>query len=283
MNPKMVAVRAGIRRGVIEIRQTLTNGADLSNYLFFPVIILIVMFFLRGVSVPGSNFSLSSATMPSVLGMQIAFGGLIGIAIALITEREDGTLLRAKAVPNGMFGYLIGKILLFSGMSLISLAIILVPSALLFDGLQLGSPGAWLTLAWVLVLGLVATMPMGAIFGSLFSNPSYLGLVMVPFMGLAAISGIFYPITSFPIWLQWIAQFFPIYWLGLGMRSALLPGSLMSVEIGDSWRHLETLGVLGVWAVIGLVLAPMVLRRMARRESGSSVAERRKRAMQRVH
>jgi ABC-2 type transport system permease protein len=35
MNPKMVAVRAGIRRGVIEIRQTLTNGADLSNYLFF--------------------------------------------------------------------------------------------------------------------------------------------------------------------------------------------------------------------------------------------------------
>jgi ABC-2 type transport system permease protein len=31
------------------------------------------------------------------------------------------------------------------------------------------------------------------------------------------------------------------------------------------------------------VLAPMVLRRMARRESGSSVAERRERAMQRVH
>ena len=77
--------------------------------------------------------------------------------------------------------------------------------------------------------------------------------------------------------------FFPIYWLGLGMRSALLPGSLVSVEIGDSWRHLETLGVLGLWAVIGLVLAPMVLRRMARRESGSSVAERRERAMQRVH
>jgi ABC-2 type transport system permease protein len=138
-------------------------------------------------------------------------------------------------------------------------------------------------LAWVLVLGLVATMPMGAIFGSLFSNPSYLGLVMIPFIGLAAISEIFYPITSFPGWLQWIAQIFPIYWLGLGMRSALLSGSLVSVEIGDSWRHLETLGVLGLWAVIGLVLAPMVLRRMARRESGSSVAERRERAMQRVH
>src|SRR5919202_6163311 len=144
MNPKMVAVQAGLRRGVIEIRQTLTNGPELSNYLFFPAIILIVMFFLRRVSVPGSNFSLSSATMPSVLGMQIAFGGLIGIAIALITEREDGTLLRAKAVPNGMLGYLIGKVLQFSGMSLIALAIILIPSAFLFDGLQLRSPNAWL-------------------------------------------------------------------------------------------------------------------------------------------
>ena len=67
----------------------------------------------------------------------------------------------------------------------------------------------------------------------------------------------------------------PIYWLGLGMRSALLPEQAVGVEIGDSWRHLETIGVLGVWAVLGLLVAPVVLRRMARRESGSSVAERR--------
>ena len=62
-------------------------------------------------------------------------------------------------------------------------------------------------------------------------------------------SGIFYPITNFPVWLQWIAQVFPVYWLGLGMRSALLPGDLAAVEIGHSWRHLETVGVLGAWAV----------------------------------
>ena len=42
----------------------------------------------------------------------------------------------------------------------------------------------------------------------------------------------------------------------------------MSVEIEDSWRHLETVGVLGVWAVVGLIMAPIVLRGMARRESG---------------
>jgi ABC-2 type transport system permease protein len=99
---------------------------------------------------------------------------------------------------------------------------------------------------------------------------------------LIAISGIFYPITHLPHWLQWIGQVFPFYWLGLGMRSALLPASLASVEIGHSWRHLATFGMLGAWAVIGLLLAPVVLRRMARRESGSSVAARREKAMLRV-
>jgi ABC-2 type transport system permease protein len=84
------------------------------------------------------------------------------------------------------------------------------------------------------------------------------------------------------VWVQDIAQVFPMYWLGLGMRSALLPDSAIVAEIGRSWRPVPTLAVLVAWAVIGLALAPVLLRRMAQRESGSSVAERREKAMQRV-
>ena len=282
MNAKLIAVRAGLVRGRIELRQTFTNAQDLWNYLFPTVILLVVMVFMRGSTVPGTNFSLGSRTLPSVLGMGVVFGGLVTVAMLLTVEREDGTLLRAKAIPNGMLGYLIGKIVLVSGMGLVGLVLQLVPGLLLFDGLAVGSAGTWLTLTWVLLLGLVATMPLGAIFGSLLSNPRNLGLIMLPLIGLIATSGIFYPIVGFPGWLQGLAQVFPIYWLGLGMRSALLPGDLAVVEIGQSWRHLETVGVLGAWAVVGLVVAPIVLRRMARRESGSSVAARREKAMQRV-
>jgi len=282
MNPTVVAVRAGVRRGGIELRQTFTNFQDLWNYIFLPGLFLIVMYFLRGKSVPGTDFSLSAMTIPSVVGMQIVFAGLVMVAAVLIMEREDGTLLRAKATPHGMLGYLVGKIVQISGMSLVSVVTILVPGALLFGGLELANPGAWLTLLWVLLLGLLATMPIGAVLGSLFSSPTSLGFVFVPIMGLIAISGIFYPITVFPVWLQWIGQVFPIYWTGLGMRSAFLPESLASVEIGGSWRHLETVGVLGIWAAVGLVLAPVVLRRMARRESGSTVDARREKAMQRA-
>ncbi|GIJ09590.1 ABC transporter permease [Micromonospora andamanensis] len=282
MSPLVVAARAGLNRGRIELRQSFTNAETLWGYLFPTVVLLVVMVFMRGAKVPGTEFSLGAQTLPSTLGMTVAFGGLVSMASILTVEREDGTLLRAKATPNGMFGYLISKITLVSGMTFVSVVLLLVPGLFLFDVLALDTVGAWLTLAWVMLVGMVATMPVGAVFGSLLSNPRNMGLIMLPMMGLIATSGIFYPITALPGWLQAVAQVFPIYWLGLGMRSVLLPEAMAAVEIGESWRHLETLLVLGGWAVAGLVLAPMVLRRMARRESGSSVAARREKAMQRV-
>ncbi|TVT48619.1 ABC transporter permease [Amycolatopsis rhizosphaerae] len=275
------AVRSGLARGRIELRHTFTNTQDLWSYLFPAVALTMVMIFMRGSTVPGMNFSLSSLTLPSVLGMNIGFGGLVNLAQQLAVEREDGTLLRAKAIPNGMTGYLVGKIVQVSGMLLIGCALVLLPGMFLFGGLDV-SPGSLLSLVGVLALGLVATMPLGAVIGSLVSSPRSMGVVMLPMMGLIAISGIFYPITALPSWLASIGQLFPVYWLGLGTRSALLPDAMAAVEIGHGWRHLEMVGVLGLWAVIGLAVAPVVLRRMARRESGSSVAARRERALRRM-
>ncbi|MFD6389926.1 hypothetical protein [Nocardia sp. NPDC060259] len=65
-------------------------------------------------------------------------------------------------------------------------------------------------------------------------------LLTLPLMGMIAISGIRYPITALPGWLQSLAQLFSMYWLGLGMRSALLPAEAVAIEIDGSWRHLET-------------------------------------------
>ncbi len=282
MNPKTTALRVGLRRGVIELRSTFTNGQDVWNYFFPTAVLLVAVFFMRGATVPGTDFSLGARTLPSALGMGLLFGGLLGLAQNLVVDREDGTLLRAKAIPNGMLGYLVGKLVLVSSVAMIGLAIQLTPGVFFLDGLRLGDPSAWFTLAWVVPLGLVATLPLGAMIGSLIENPRNMGLIVLPVMGLIGVSGIFYPITGLPDWLQGTAQVFPLYWLGLGMRSALLPADLAAVEIGESWRHLEMVAVLGAWAVLGLVLAPVLLRRMARRESGSRVAARREQAMQRV-
>lgn len=280
-NPTMTALRAGWFRGLIELRQSFTNGAELFAHFFWPALMLAVTFFMRNVSFGDSGFLLGTLVLPSILGMNASMA-MVSMSQLLTADREDGTLLRAKATPNGMLGYLVGKIVSVSGGLVADLAIFLVPGMLIVPGLAVGGPGSWLTLLWVLALGLVATLPIGAVLGSVFTSVRSQGLITLPILGLIAISGVFYPITVLPEWVQWIAQVFPIYWLGLGMRSALLPDSAVGVELGDSWRHLETVGVLGAWAVLGLVLAPIMLRRMARRESGSNVAARREKALQRV-
>ncbi|MFE2527276.1 ABC transporter permease [Streptomyces sp. NPDC059382] len=275
------ALHAGWARGGIELRQSFTNGSDLFNHFLWPVLMLVVLYFLRDVSFGDSGFELGTLVLPGILGMNAAMA-MVSMSQLLTAEREDGTLLRAKATPHGMPAYLIGKIISVAGGVIVDLAIFLVPALFLIPGLTVGDLGSWLTLGWVLLLGLVATLPIGAVLGSVFSSARSQGLLTLPILGMIGTSGIFYPITSMPEWVQWVAQAFPIYWLGLGMRSALLPDNAVTVELGESWRHLETVGALTAWAVVGLVLAPIVLRRMARRESGSTVAARREKAMQRV-
>jgi ABC-2 type transport system permease protein len=262
------------------LRQSFTNGPELFSHFLWPVLMLAALFFLRHRDFGSTGFLLGALALPSILGMNAAMG-MVSMSQQLTADREDGTLLRAKAAPNGMLGYLVGKVVSVAGGLLADLTILLIPGLFLVDGLALGS-AHWLTLVWVLVLGVIATLPIGAILGSVFTTARSQGLIQLPVLGLIAISGIFYPLTALPGWLQWIGQLTPIYWMGVGMRSALLPDSAVVVEIDHSWRHLETVAVLGAWAVAGLLLAPVVLRRMARRESGSKVAERRERALQRV-
>jgi ABC-2 type transport system permease protein len=282
MNARAAALRIGLRRGLIEFRHQWTNRDDIVGQLFWTVTTLGALLFMRGATLPGTSFSLGASSVPGVLGAGIVLNGLTGMAGFLTVDREDGTLLRAKATPNGMLGYLVGKMTSVSLMQVTGMAVTLIPSLFLFSGLATGGVRSWLTLLWVLVLGLTATLPLGAALGSLTTSSRSMALITLPVFGLGAISGIFYPITALPVWVQDLAQVFPMYWLGLGMRSALLPDSAVVVEIGQSWRPWATLGVLAAWAVIGLVLAPILLRRMARRESGSSVAARRERALQRV-
>jgi ABC-2 type transport system permease protein len=280
MNPRLHAVRLGLSRGWIETKQSFTSAQDLIWIVLMNGIFVAVLAFQRGSKIEGTSLAL--LTLTSLLGMSVAQGGFTGTAGMLSMHREDGTLLRAKAIPQGMLGYLVAQVVLVALTTLVGLTITLLAGLLLVDGMSAGGPAGWVTLGWVIGLGLLATLPWGAIVGSFAkSSASGFGLSFLPIIGLVAISGIFYPITALPGWVQGLAQAFPVYWLGLGTRSVLLPDSAVTAEIGDSWRHLEMGGVLGIWAVLGIPVALAVLRRMARRESGSVMEDRKQRALHR--
>jgi ABC-2 type transport system permease protein len=273
------AVRLGLRRGWMEFVQSVRSTQDQWFYLFTAALVLGYLWIRRDADT-GSDLPFAAVALPSLLGALIAFGVIIGPAYALAMEKEDGTLLRHRAIPNGLVGYFSGQ-LLFQCLNLVpQLVVILVPSFLLFDGLM-SEPSGWFTVSWVIVLGMLAALPIGMVIGALVPGVQKVGMWgMLPVMVLAGISGIFYPIQSLWGWVQVVAQVFPMYWIGLGMRSAFLPDSAAAAEIGGSWRTLETVAVLGTWAVLGALVTPVLLRRMARRQTGSQVQAAREATLQ---
>jgi ABC-2 type transport system permease protein len=281
MSASRHAVRVGLRRGWTEFVQSVTSPQDQGFYVFTGVLVLGYLLLRRDTEVEGTGLLYPVVAMPSILGALVVFGVVIGPAYALAMEREDGTLLRSRAAPHGLVGYVSGQVLFHSLGLLPMLTVILLPGLLLFDGLLAGGVAGALTAAWVLVLGIVATLPIGMVIGALVPSTQKVGTWgMLPVLVLGGISGIFSPVQALWGWVQAVAQVFPMYWLGLGMRSAFLPDAAASAELGGSWRTTQTVLVLAAWAVVGLLVLPRVLRRMARHTSGSQVEAAREAAVQ---
>jgi ABC-2 type transport system permease protein len=281
MNATVHAIRSGFNRGWTEFKLSLKSPQDQGFYLFTSALVLLYLWFNRNNDVEGTDLSYPTVVLPSMLGGLLVFSLIIGPAYALAMEREDGTLLRAKAVPHGVVGHVTGHVVLNVLAIIPSFLVILVPGAILFDGLMQNGAEGWATVVWVTLLGLWATLPIGIIIGSLAPGVQKVGTWgMLPVLVLIGISGIFVPIQSLWGWVQVVAQIFPMYWVGLGMRSAFLPDAAAALEIGGSWRTLETVLVLSAWAIVGSLVAPIVVRRMARRQSGSQVEAAREQAHQ---
>ncbi len=272
--------RSALRQARIELRVQWMSWTAL-GWLIFPAIGLVVLFFLRDQDVMGSQVTLAQIGIPGLLAMNLVSTGVMGVAGQLQTERDDGTLLRAKAIPHGMRTHLLANVLVFTATALIPVIIMVIAASFMVDGITPRDPVAWLRFAGVAVLGLFATLPIGALLGALMRSPVVLGISSLFLYGAMAISGIFYPLGALPGWLQWVGQVLPTYWLGIGLRSALLPPEAVLLELGGSWRVGPMIVVLGAWALLGLTLAPAALRRMARKQSGSQVAAARDRVMSR--
>lgn len=275
------AVRLGLRRGWTEFRLSIRSAQDQGFYLFTASLSLVYLWLNRDSDVDGTTLSFPTVALPGLLAALVAFGVFMGPAFALAMEREDGTLLRHKAVPHGMQGYVTGQLVVHSLSAVPQLLVVLVPSFVLFDGLVHRGLAGWLTVAGMIALGMAAVLPWGMVLGAVVPSTQKAGTWgMLPVLLVVAISGIFVPLQAMWGWVQVVAQVFPVYWLGLGLRSAFLPDAAAALELGGSWRTGTTVAVLATWCVAGLLVAPVVLRRMARRQSGSQVQAARDAALQ---
>lgn len=278
LNAFRSVLRSASRQALVDMRSTL-RGWGILGYLSTFAIILVVVFFVGGDEKGTGGITGAEYVLPSLLAASLVLSSVAGPSGELIQEREDGSLLRMKAIPGGMRGYVLGKMLSVLTMTVVPLVATLLIAIVLRPELAPPSAVGWVRFAGFAVLGLLATIPVGIAIGSVIRSAVALAFPMLFLYGLMAISGIFFPLDVLPGWVQIIAQVFPMYWLGLGMRSAFLPTEAAFVELAGSWQTLETLLTLGGWAALGLVLAPVLLRRMVRGVSGSTVSAARERML----
>lgn len=272
----------GVRRGCTEFVNSLRTPTDVGYYVVGSAVFLFVILRNRDSIDETTGLSAGALMLPGVLAFSMIFAALFGLATAVATEREDGTLLRAKSLPHGTTGYVVGQSTRTALEVCFSLTLLLVPGLILLDDGWSGGVWGVPHTASLLVLGVLASTPLGFAIGSLVKNPRTLGGWGFLLMGgMVAISGTFFPLSALPGWAAGLAQVFPLYWLGHGLRSAMLPDAAAAGEINGTWQVWESYAVLGAWALLGLVLAPVLLRRMARRESGASMSARRETALQR--
>ena len=111
MNPTINAVRLGVVRGWIEFQIFfLRNLQGFLSTVILALLFVVVLWFERTTEVEG--ISLALLTLPGLLGMYIANEGLSDVAKFLSYDREDGTLLRAKAIPQGIVGYFSARVVI---------------------------------------------------------------------------------------------------------------------------------------------------------------------------
>ncbi|WTL29005.1 ABC transporter permease [Streptomyces sp. NBC_01498] len=258
----------------MEIRHLLRNPREMSGHLINVVVALLIAAYLND-DVPGTQTPMAHLVLAGFAAYLLFQIGLINLPQMLVTEREEGVLLRLRATPGGIPAYLVAKSLLLVVMAVANLALLLAATGLLVDGPLPRGPGGWLTLLWVTALGLLAVVPLGAAIGAVLPNPrEALALIMLPTMGLLAISGALFPVGTMPAAVQQVAAVFPLKWMAQGLRSALLPDTAKAAEMAGSWELPKVALVLAAWAVLGFLLAIPLLRRAARRESGSRLSAR---------
>ena len=132
MNRTLHAIGLGLRRGWTEFLLALRSIQDQAFYLIMAAAVVGYLWINRDTRIEGTDLLLPQFAMPGILGGMIAFTLILGPAGQLAQEREDGTLLRMRAIPRGIVDYFFCQILQHSLTVLPMLLVILIPSALVF-------------------------------------------------------------------------------------------------------------------------------------------------------
>ncbi len=216
--------------------------------LFFSYIFPLIFFFIGGQGGGGGN---GLQLLNIVLGLGVLGGGLFGVGMRAIQDREQNILRRFKVAPIGP-----GEIIVSGLVTALALQLPNVVFMIFLAHRFLGAP--WPTqpvsLLIFVSLGLLAFASLGGIIAALV-NSMQEGMLLTQlfYFPLLFLGGITFPITGFPLWLQTVAQFIPSTYFSTGLQPILRGKETL-------FDNLPSVGALALTALVGTLLAAKLFR-----------------------
>jgi len=216
--------------------------------LFFSYIFPLIFFGFAGMGGGGGN---GQQVVGIVLGLGVLGGGLFGVGMRAVQDREQNILRRFKVAPIGP-----GEIIV-SGM--VTALALQLPNIIFMVALAhrfLGAP--WptqpISLLVFVSLGLLSFASLGGIIAALV-NSMQEGMLLTQlfYFPLLFLGGITFPIVGFPLWLQTVAQFIPSTYFSSGLQPILRGKETI-------FDNLPAAGALALTALLGTLLAAKLFR-----------------------
>ncbi|MFB6617484.1 ABC transporter permease [Streptomyces sp. NPDC056367] len=257
----------GLSRGALEIKQFVRQRDAVIFTFAFPIVFLALFASIFGEEFEGTGVTASQIYAAGMVAAGIMSTSFQSLGISIAVERDEKVLRRLRGTPMPPAAYFLGKVWMVLATGLAETAVLLLVGSTLF-GLDLPvSASKWLTFAWIFVLGLAGCALLGIAISSLpKSGKSASSVVVLPFLILQFISGVFIPVSQIPDWLLNIGALFPLKWMCQGLRGVFLPESAAVLEQAGGWEYGKTALVLGAWVVGGLVLCLLTFRWKNRRD-----------------
>ncbi len=260
-------------RASTELRIFFRERDSLIFVFFFPTMFLLLFAALmggiditEGMDVPVAvNFK--QYFLPGMVATGLIYTGFQNLAVSIPVERDQGVLKRLRGTPLPPAAYFVGKVFQVYAVSVVQIGLLLAVARFVL-GIPLPTDAhSWLTFAWVFALGVAVCTVLGMAFSSVPRTGKSAGAVVIPVvLILQFLSGIYFPFSQIPAWVQTFSGFFPLRWIAQAMRSVFLPDFMVAQEPGQTWGLGTGALVMGAWLVVGLALAFRFFRWQARKD-----------------
>jgi ABC-2 type transport system permease protein len=191
------------------------------------------------------------------IGMVVFFLVFVITIVSFLRERTQGTLERLMASPLRRGEIVVGYMLGFSVVAMLQ-AVEVILFALY--GIHIYNAGpAWLIFVLTLLLALAA-VNLG-VFLSMFARTEFQAVQFIPIVIVPQVllSGIVFPVSTEPGWLQWVSNVLPLTYAVDALRRVMVRGA----GIGDARVQLDTAVVVAFVLLLIVASAATLRRRVA--------------------